>query len=86
MAGDPSTIELDYFRSDRREGAVPGAVLVFLCDSPRFLVHPLADGPLEIGRATPVGPYADDRTLSRRHARVHRRRRHGAVARPSSHS
>ena len=69
---NPSTIELDYFRSDSREGAVPGVLLAFLGDTPRFLVHLLADGALEIGRATPVGPYADDPTLSRRHARVRR--------------
>jgi len=69
-SGPASTVDLEYFRPEQRARPTPGLVVVFQGSAPRFEIHPLADGELEIGRSAPAGATLSDPTMSRRHARV----------------
>jgi transcriptional regulator with PAS, ATPase and Fis domain len=70
MPQGPSTVDIQYFQPGKESNTTPGVVAVFQGREPRFEVHPLVDGELEIGRLAPGGLTLDDRTMSRRHARL----------------
>lgn len=70
MAKGASTVDVSYFQPEHTAEAQPGLVVVFQGQKPTFGVHPLVDGEIEVGRAAPGGITVEDRTMSRRHARV----------------
>ncbi len=70
MTQGASTVDVAYFQPGQASEAIPGLLVVFQGQAPHLDVHALVDGEIEVGRAAPGGVTVDDRTMSRRHARV----------------
>jgi transcriptional regulator with GAF, ATPase, and Fis domain len=69
MAGSDSTVDIKYTSGPTGDRARPGALLVFSGDGPKCGPIPLEQGELIVGR-DPLAGVVDDRSMSRRHARV----------------
>ena len=69
MPGSDSTVDIKYTSAPAGERARPGALLVFTTDGAKCGPLPLEQGELIVGR-DPLAGVLEDRSMSRRHARV----------------
>src|SRR5262245_46311161 len=72
MSRSDSTLDHEYFKASQAADAppTPGVLLVHTLDSPRCGPLPLESGELILGRDGLGDVVLDDRSMSRRHARV----------------